>query len=86
MRCAASLEPRTISLRCCWASVVRREFASGGASVAEDTRQEIVEVVRDPARQNVQALESLGVFQFVFERAPLGEFGGPDREVAADGS
>ena len=60
------------------------ELAPGGTGVAEDARQEVVEVVGDPARQYVQALESLGVLKFVFECASLAEFVGADREAAAD--
>lgn len=41
----------------------RSEFLGGELRVVEDHRQQVVEVVRDPAGQLTQALQALGLGQ-----------------------
>ncbi|HNR98166.1 MAG TPA: hypothetical protein PKX48_04700 [Planctomycetota bacterium] len=48
-----------------------REMSAAQIDVADDRRQEVVEVVSDPAREHAQALDSLGTFEVRLQAAPV---------------
>ncbi len=52
--------------------IVWRETTEGGLAEAEDHRQQVVEVVRDAAREAAEDLHALGLPQAVVEAPPLG--------------
>jgi hypothetical protein len=70
--------------------VVGGQLARGEADAGEDHRQQVVEVVRDPARELADALQPLGLREAVLElgallgaAAALGDVGG-DRDDRGD--
>jgi hypothetical protein len=62
--------------------VARRQVAEREARLADDRREQVVEVVRDPAREHTEALEPLHLLHAALERAPLLFLAAPLAEVA----
>ena len=53
--------------------VVRRELGEGHVAVAEDRRQQVVEVVGDASGELADALHLLGLAELLFELPALGD-------------